>query len=221
MTISSPNLIIISSPSGAGKSTICKMLIEQNLEIKLSISATTRRARQSEIDGLHYFFISDNQFEQMVINDQFVEHAKVFDNYYGTPKKMVEKEVKKSNLVLFDIDWQGARQIVSKFSKQQIVSFFILPPSMQELKKRLRTRAEDSEEVVLQRMQEAKSEMSHFDEYDYVLINDNLEKTYQKILLLIKTTNINQIDRKKINDKALTLIKNKSYLSGNLNLTKL
>ncbi len=181
----SPLLIIISSPSGAGKSTLCRMLVERNSNIKLSISATTRQARQSEIDGKHYFFLSKEQFSEMLKNDQFLEYAKVFENNYGTPKKAVEDQLKNNNSVLFDIDWQGARQIVEKFDKEQVISFFILPPSMEELHIRLQTRAEDSEEVVLKRMQKAKDEMSHFNEYDYVLINENLEETYSQIIDLI------------------------------------
>jgi guanylate kinase len=181
----SPLLIIISSPSGAGKSTLCRMLVERNPNIKLSISATTRQPRQSEIDGKHYFFLSKEQFSEMLKNDQFLEHAKVFENHYGTPKEAVNDQLKNNNSVLFDIDWQGARQIVKKFNKGQVISFFILPPSMDELHSRLQTRAEDSEEVVLKRMQKAKDEMSHFDEYDYVLINENLEETYQQIIDLI------------------------------------
>jgi guanylate kinase len=182
-----PLLIIISSPSGAGKSTLCKMLVKNNADIKLSVSATTRSPRQSEIDGQHYFFISQEKFQEMLKNDQFIEYATVFDNYYGTLKEEVEKQLKNNNSVLFDIDWQGARQIVKKVDKKQILSLFILPPSMEELHKRLKTRAEDSEEVVLKRMQKAKDEMSHFDEYDYVLINENLSETYQKIVNLINT----------------------------------
>ncbi len=181
----SPLLIIISSPSGAGKSTLCKMLVEKNAHIKLSISATTRAPRQSEIDGQHYFFISKEKFGEMLKNDQFLEYANVFENHYGTPKKEVEEQLANNNSVLFDIDWQGARQIVNKFDRKKVVSFFILPPSMEELHSRLQTRAEDSEEVVLKRMQKAQDEMSHFDEYDHVLINENLEETYQKIINLI------------------------------------
>ena len=165
------------------------MLVERNSNIKLSISATTRKPRQSEIDGQHYFFISPDSFKQMIASDQFVEYAEVFENYYGTPKKMVEDKIKLGNSVLFDIDWQGARQIVKQFGKkinhEKVISFFILPPSMEELHKRLQTRAEDSEEVVQNRMQKARDEMSHFDEYDHVLINENLEKTYQSICNLI------------------------------------
>ena len=184
-----PHLIIISSPSGAGKSTLCKMLIANNNNIKLSISATTRKRRQSEVNGQHYFFISPQKFQKMIHDNQFIEYAKVFDYHYGTPKSMIDKEIKKGNSILFDIDWQGARQISQQFTKQEVISFFILPPSMEELHTRLQKRAEDSEEIVLKRMQEAKSEMSHFNEYDYVLINDNLEKTHQRILHIIKNPN--------------------------------
>ena len=193
-----PQLIIISSPSGAGKSTLCKMLVEKNNNIKLSISATTRKPRQSEIDGLHYFFISTDKFQKMINDNQFLEYALVFGNYYGTPQKMVDAEIANKNSVLFDIDWQGARQIIDKFDKQQIISFFILPPSMEELHKRLQSRSEDSEDVVLKRMKEAKSEMSHWQEYDYVLINQDLEKTYQDIISLIKQPNRQAISQKNI-----------------------
>jgi len=181
-------LIIISSPSGAGKSTLCRMLVERNADIKLSISATTREPRQSEVDGQHYFFLSEKNFADMLKKDQFLENAQVFENKYGTPKKEVEKQLKNNHSVLFDIDWQGARQIVDKFDKKQIISFFILPPSMEELHRRLQNRAEDSENVVLKRMQKAKDEMSHFNEYDCVLINQNLEDTYQKIINLINSS---------------------------------
>ncbi len=198
MSVSSPLLIIISSPSGAGKSTLCQMLVEKNSNIKLSISTTTRAPRQSEIDGQHYFFTSKEKFGKMLKNNQFLEYAQVFDNHYGTPKQKVEEQLEKNNSVLFDIDWQGARQIIKKFDKQQVVSFFILPPSMKELHSRLQTRAEDSEEIVLKRMQKAKNEMSHFDEYDYVLINKNLEETYNEIINLIhsskKLTQQNKIE---------------------------
>lgn len=183
----SANLIIISSPSGAGKSTLCRMLVENNSDIKLSISATTRVPRQSEIDGKHYYFISSDKFKEMLRNGEFIEYATVFDNYYGTPRGAVEEQLSNNNSVLFDIDWQGARQIAEKFPPNKVISFFILPPSLEELHKRLQTRAEDSEEVVLKRMLKAKDEMSHFDEYDYVLINDDLEKTYQTIINLIKS----------------------------------
>jgi guanylate kinase len=185
-----PSLIIISSPSGAGKSSLCKMLVEKNDNIKLSISATTRKPRKAEVGSKDYFFISDSQFHKMVENKQFLEYAKVFENHYGTPKNKIEEEIKKGNSVLFDIDWQGARQIIGKFDVEKIISFFILPPSMEELHRRLQARAQDSEETVLKRMQKAKDEMSHFDEYNYVLINSNLEETYNQIIDLIKSPKI-------------------------------
>ncbi|MES2678084.1 MAG: guanylate kinase [Pseudomonadota bacterium] len=193
----SPHLIIISSPSGAGKSTLCKMLVARNSNIKLSISATTRKPRQSEINGQHYFFISKEKFAEMLSNNEFLENAQVFDNQYGTPKQEIAEQLKNNNSVLFDIDWQGARQIAQKFDRSQVISFFILPPSMEELHSRLQTRAEDSEEVVLKRMQKAKDEMSHWNEYDYVLINENLEETYQKIIDLIYSSKQSAISDKK------------------------
>ncbi len=206
--LSSPYLIIISSPSGAGKSTLCKMLVERRHNIKLSISATTRKPRQSEIDGQHYFFISREKFAKMLTNDQFLEYAQVFDNQYGTPKKEVERHLKNNNSVLFDIDWQGARQIFNQFDKKQVVSFFILPPSMEELHSRLQTRAEDSEEVVLKRMQKAKDEMSHFNEYDHVLINKNLEETYQKIIdLIYSPKNLNPTSKEEMASFVKKLLK--------------
>ncbi len=206
--LSSPYLIIISSPSGAGKSTLCKMLVERRHNIKLSISATTRKPRQSEIDGQHYFFISREKFAKMLTNDQFLEYAQVFDNQYGTPKKEVDRHLKNNNSVLFDIDWQGARQIFNQFDKKQVVSFFILPPSMEELHSRLQTRAEDSEEVVLKRMQKAKDEMSHFNEYDHVLINKNLEETYQKIIdLIYSPKNLNPTSKEEMASFVKKLLK--------------
>ncbi len=182
-----PFLIIISSPSGAGKSTLCDMVLKNDKNIKLSISATTRPKRLKEIDGQDYYFLSKEKFLQMVKDDQFIEHANVFDNDYGTPKKMVEEELKNGHEVIFDIDWQGARQIKEKFKSDPnlIVSIFILPPSLQELERRLKNRAQDDDETVKKRMIKAQDEISHFNEYDHVLINDNLQETYQKIVAII------------------------------------
>jgi len=185
-----PFLIIISSPSGAGKSTLCKMLANNDPLIKLSISATTRDKRPEEIEGQHYFFKSKEEFKKDIDNDQFLEYAIVFNNYYGTPKQKVETELKNGHCVLFDIDWQGARKIKEKFNNDIILSIFILPPSLQELERRLKVRAQDPIEVVLKRMKEAKSEISHYNEYDYVLINDDLNKTYQKIFSIIDSKRI-------------------------------
>ncbi len=182
-----PFLIIISSPSGAGKSTLCEMVLKNDKNIKLSISATTRPKRLKEIDGQDYYFLSKEKFLQMVKDDQFIEHANVFDNDYGTPKKMVEEELQNGHEVIFDIDWQGARQIKEKFKSDPnlIVSIFILPPSLQELERRLKNRAQDDDETVKKRMIKAQDEISHFNEYEHVLINDNLQETYQKIVAII------------------------------------
>jgi guanylate kinase len=181
-----PFLIIISSPSGAGKSTLCSMTIQNDPLIKLSVSATTRSKRPQETHGQDYYFVSQEEFERMQKDAEFLEFAKVFNNHYGTPKFLVENELKKGKCVLFDIDWQGARQIKEKFNSDSIVSIFILPPSMQELERRLRARASDSEEIVQDRMEKARNEISHFDEYDFVLINDDLNGTYQKIRSIIE-----------------------------------
>jgi guanylate kinase len=182
-----PFLIILSSPSGAGKSTLCNMILQNDKNIKLSISATTRPKRLKEIDGQDYYFLSKESFLQMVKNDQFIEYANVFDNDYGTPRKMVEEELQNGHEVIFDIDWQGARQIKEKFKSDPdlIVSIFILPPSLEELERRLKNRAQDNDETVKKRMIKAQDEISHFNEYDHVLINDDLEGTYQKIVAII------------------------------------
>lgn len=177
------------------------MIIQNDPLIKLSISATTRKQRPQEINGQHYFFVSDDEFQKMQKNSEFLESAKVFENNYGTPKAVVEGELKKGNCVLFDIDWQGARQIKEKFSKENVISIFILPPSLQELERRLHSRAQDSEEIVAKRMKEARSEISHYAEYDFILINDDLENTYKKIRSIIETKRVerqNKDDLKKL-----------------------
>lgn len=166
------------------------MTIQSDPLIKLSISATTRKQRPQEINGQHYFFLRQDEFDEMKKNGEFLEYAKVFDHNYGTPKKMVDDELKNGSCVLFDIDWQGARQIKEKFDHDSVVSIFILPPSMQELERRLRARAQDPEEIVQNRMQKARDEISHFNEYDFVLVNDDLNSTYQKIRAIIEAKRV-------------------------------
>ena len=185
-----PFLIIISSPSGAGKSTLCRMTIQNDPLIRLSVSATTRKQRPQEVHGQHYFFTNTDEFVTMKKNDEFLEHAEVFDYNYGTPRKMVDSELKNGHCVLFDIDWQGARQIKEKFDKDSVVSIFILPPSIQELERRLRSRAQDPEEIVQSRMKKARDEISHYDEYDFILVNDDLNSTYQKIRSIIEAKRV-------------------------------
>ena len=177
--------IIISSPSGAGKTTLCKLLLKKMKNIDLSISYTTRPKRKSEVDGKDYFFISEKKFKEFQAKDFFIENAKVFDHLYGTPKNFVEENLIKGIDVLFDIDWQGAQKL-SNFSKTDIVSVFILPPSNSILKERLKQRNEDSPEIVIKRMSKAKSEISHWIEYDYVLINEDLGKCTDEIVTILK-----------------------------------
>lgn len=191
-----PFLIIISSPSGAGKSTLCRMIIQNDPLIKLSISATTRPQRPQEIHGQHYFFTSKDEFLEMHKNSEFLESAEVFENHYGTPKKTVIDEMKKGNCVLFDIDWQGARQVKNEFDRSSVISIFILPPSLQELERRLHSRAQDSKEVVDARMKKAQAEISHYDEYDYILVNDDLNHTYQRIRAIIEAKRVERQDKK-------------------------
>ncbi len=177
-------MLILSSPSGAGKTTLTRKLLETDDSLVLSVSATTRSKRTNEEDGKDYHFISHAEFAAMVRSDEFLEHATVFTNYYGTPKKPVQEVLKKGKNVLFDIDWQGARQLISK-EQNNVVTIFILPPSMEELNRRLHNRGLDSEEVVQQRMTKAKSEISHFNEYDYVIINDDLNESLARIREII------------------------------------
>jgi len=184
-----PFLIIISSPSGAGKSTICNMLINGNKDIKLSTSATTRVKRQNELDGQDYYFVTKDEFEELESKNQLLEAANIFGNQYGTPKKMVDDSFSKNINVLFDIDWQGARQLNEKFNKNKIISFFLLPPSMKELHYRLQKRAMDTQDIVKKRMSGSIDEISHFNEYDYVIINNNLQETYDKIYSIIHNPN--------------------------------
>ncbi len=185
-------MLVLSSPSGAGKTTICKNIINLDKKISISISFTTREKRKSEKDGVDYFFVSKKKFENLKKKNFFVEYAKVFDNWYGTPKSFIEKNLKKGQDVIFDIDWQGAQKL-SDFSKSDVVSIFILPPSNKILLERLKKRAEDSQDIVDKRMSKAKAEMSHWIEYDYVLINNDISECSSEIM------NILNAERKKRN----------------------
>lgn len=178
-------MLVLSSPSGAGKTSICKKILKLDKEISMSISYTTRSKRKSEKEGVDYFFVSKKDFDSLIREKFFIEYANVFENWYGTPKAFVEEKLENGKDVIFDIDWQGAQKL-SDFSKNDVVSIFILPPSNQELLKRLKKRAEDSVDIVSSRMSKAKSEISHWIEYDYVLINDNLEICSSKIMNILK-----------------------------------
>lgn len=173
-------MFVLSSPSGAGKSTLAKKLLEADENMSLSVSATTRPARPSEVDGREYKFMGKDQFEQMADGGEFLEHALVFGNHYGTPRAPVEAMLIQGRDVLFDVDWQGARALRAA-EPQDVVGIFILPPSMAELERRLRARAEDSEDVIQQRMARSLNEISHWEEYDYVLVNTLLEQTLAQV----------------------------------------
>lgn len=169
-------LIILSSPSGAGKSTLSRRLMQWDETLKFSVSATTRAPRPGETDGVEYYFKSKPDFEAMVAAGEMLEHAEVFGNYYGTPKGPVEAAMSEGRDTLFDIDWQGGQQIRNSSLGKDVVSIFILPPSIAALESRLRTRAQDSDEVIAGRMAKSQAEISHWAEYDYVLVNDDLDK---------------------------------------------
>lgn len=180
-------VIILSSPSGAGKSTITKKLLEWDDNIKLSVSATTREPREGEVDGVHYHFLSKEHFKEEIEKENFVEYAEVFGNYYGTLKREIESKFADKKDIIFDIDWQGARQVSDKFDTKKIIRIFILPPSIAELENRLRSRGQDSDEVIEARMNEAKEQISHFNEYDFVVVNDDINKVLEQIKSFITT----------------------------------
>ncbi len=173
-------VLVISSPSGAGKTTICKKILEEVNGINLSVSVTTRKKRKGEVEGVDYFFKNDEEFLLMIKNDEFIENAKVFGNYYGTLKEEVLKKIKNGVDILVDIDWQGTRQI-QKHMPEDIVKIFILPPSIKELEYRLRNRASENEEDFFKRMLEARKEISHFDEYDFIIINENVNEAVASV----------------------------------------
>lgn len=178
-------MFILSSPSGAGKTTLSKKLLAADSAIKLSVSVTTRPPRPGEIDGVHYSFVSNEKFDAMVEEDDFYEWAEVFGNRYGTPKGAIRAALKEGQDFLFDIDWQGTQQLYQK-DQQDVVRVFILPPSIEELHRRLQGRATDSEEVIAARMERARAEISHWDGYDYVIINDDIEVCFAKVRAILE-----------------------------------
>jgi guanylate kinase len=173
-------MFILSSPSGAGKTTISRMLLDRDSEIALSVSATTRPMRPGEVDGVHYHFVDQATFDRMVDEDAFYEWATVFGHSYGTPKAQIRAGLKEGQDYLFDIDWQGTQQLYQK-DQQDVVRVFILPPSIDELRRRLTGRGTDSPEVIAARMERARAEISHWDGYDYVVVNDDVEDCYTQV----------------------------------------
>ncbi|MAF62519.1 MULTISPECIES: guanylate kinase [Pseudomonadota] len=179
-------LFILSSPSGAGKSTIARMLLEQDGHIALSVSVTTRPPRPGEVDGKDYHFIDEAEFHRLVEENALLEWAKVFGHYYGTPKAQVKQGLRDGQDFLFDIDWQGTQQLYQR-AEGDVVRVFILPPSLEELHRRLRSRNTDSEEVIAGRMARAQDEISHWDGYDFVVINDNVESCFDKVRQILNS----------------------------------
>jgi guanylate kinase len=190
-------MLVLSSPSGAGKTTLSRNLLEQeNIEdpgkLELSISATTRPRRPSEIDGVHYQFVSKRQFEIMRDGGELLEWAEVHGNFYGTPREPVEKALAAGRDVLFDIDWQGTRQLLDKM-RDDVVTVFVLPPSAAELKARLERRAEDSGAIIAQRLRNAVEEISHWREYDYILVNRDLDKSFLRLRAILAAERLKRV----------------------------
>jgi len=184
-------MLVLSSPSGAGKSTIARNLLEEFPDLELSVSMTTRGKRGSEIHGIHYNFVSEKEFVRLVESDAMLESATVHGNMYGTPRDPAEKAMGEGRDMLFDIDWQGGKQLMEK-ARADVVSIFILPPSMEELKRRLVRRAEDAKEVIEKRLANALDEIGHWNEYDYVVINDDLDAAFQQVRAILITERLRQ-----------------------------
>lgn len=178
-------MFVLSSPSGAGKTTLSRLLMQNDENLVMSTSYTTRTKRPQEVDGVDYYFVTPSTFDTKVKAGDFFEHAEVFGNSYGTPRLFVEESIAQGKDVLFDIDWQGTRRLTD-MARSDIVSVFILPPSIQELERRLRQRNQDTDDVIARRMSRAHDEIVHWDEYDYVIINDHIDASLQKILYILK-----------------------------------
>ncbi len=197
---------MLSSPSGAGKSTLSRSLLEKDDNISMSVSMTTREPRPGEVDGVHYNFTSQDEFDALVAADGFLEYATVFENSYGTPAEPVEAALRNGKDVLFDIDWQGTQQLNQRVGAD-LVRIFILPPSKEELLNRLKSRAQDSDEVVAKRMAKANSEISHWAEYDYVIINDDLKAAEAELFTILNAERMKRARQSGLSDFVSELIK--------------
>ena len=183
-TTSDSIMVILSSPSGAGKTTISKKIQQKYQNFKISVSHTTRKPRPNELEGIDYFFISHEDFEKKINNNEFYEYAKIFDNYYGTSKESINTLVNNKNDILFDIDWQGTQQL-SNFKELELIKIFLLPPSKTELKDRLVQRNQDNKKVVAKRLKSYDNDILHWSDYDHIIINDNLELCFKQIESII------------------------------------
>ena len=192
-------MIVLSSPSGAGKTSLSRRLLEKNKNLFLSISFTTRPPRPLEVNESDYFFVDEKKFFDMLNKDEFLEHAKVFDFYYGTPKKPVINALKSGKDILFDIDWQGTQQLMNSV-QDDLVKIFVLPPSAKELEKRLLKRNQDTDETVKNRMSKASDEISHYAEYDYIIINEDFDESLEKINSILIAEGLKRTRQNKIQD---------------------
>lgn len=202
-------MLVLSSPSGGGKTTIAKKLLQYDDNLTLSVSCTTRDPRPKEIEGVDYYFIKKEEFEQRAEQKDFYEYELVYGNYYGTPKKKVDQSLNYGIDVLFDIDWQGTRRLISK-ARSDVVSIFILPPSMEELERRLSGRGQDSEQVVRERMQRAANEISHYDEYDYVIVNRTIEESLLKVNHILKAERLRRVRQHSLKEYVDSLLDGKT-----------
>ncbi|MGR3615605.1 MAG: guanylate kinase [Paracoccaceae bacterium] len=198
-------LIILSSPSGAGKSTLARRLMKWDTGLKFSVSATTRAPRDGEEHGREYFFMSEDAFKQQVAEGQMLEHAHVFGNFYGSPAGPVKDTIDSGQDVLFDVDWQGEIQIRNSDLGKHALSIFILPPSISELRRRLEGRAQDSDDVISRRMLKSWDEISHWGYYDYVLVNDDLDETENRLRTIINAERMRRIQQPMLQDHVRTL----------------
>lgn len=206
-------MLIVSSPSGAGKTTLTRNLLDKEENVSLSISVTTRPRRSSEIDGIHYRFLTQRQFELMRDGGELLEWAEVHGNFYGTPREPVETALAEGRDVLFDIDWQGTQQLY-KAMRSDVVSVFVLPPAAAELKLRLERRAEDTPEIIARRLENAADEIPHWEEYDYVLVNRDLDKSFIRLRGILTAERLKRVRKEDIQSFVDTLLSDLKALSS-------
>ena len=198
-------LVILSSPSGAGKTSIARALVKENKNFSFSVSATTRKSRPGEVNGREYHFLTVNEFEERIDNGQFLEHAKVFGNLYGTPLQPVLESINNGKDLIFDVDWQGGKQIRSSSLSKFVISVFILPPSIKALQERLMKRAQDSSDTVKDRMRKSIGEIMHWKEYDYVIVNSNFEQTLHEVKSIITSEKLRRVRNSQLEEFIETL----------------
>ena len=198
-------LVILSSPSGAGKTSIARALVEENKSFLFSVSATTRKSRPGEVNGREYHFLTVDEFREKINDGQFLEHAKVFGNLYGTPLEPVMEAINNGKDLIFDVDWQGGKQIRSSSLSKFVISIFILPPSIKALQERLMKRAQDSSETVKDRMTKSIGEIMHWKEYDYVIVNNNFEQTLQEVKSIITSEKLRRVRNSQLKEFIKTL----------------